>query len=253
MADDHHATAPLLPAPAAGLGNVPTLPQPPAHEQARLAQGFAWVFWGTFALLGAAAELMLAPTLRLFPALIGAVGAAGVCRGAWCLQATPSLGRAWQQRVRGLVLSAGLTAYLTPFCWLWRQVPTNRYFLCHALAWGGTFLIYLVMANECIRLFGRATGHRSLVFQASLFSVTTVLVLFLPFLFLAQALVRLTWAGNDPLEALQFALAHLPAVLVFVMLAPVSLTMSLVWAARDLALTRLTTPPANPMLGSTQS
>ena len=55
----------------------PTLPAAapdpvPPHEQARVAQGLALVFWGTFALLASAIEVMLAPTLRLFPALVGA-------------------------------------------------------------------------------------------------------------------------------------------------------------------------------------
>ena len=225
----------------------------PSHELARLAQGFALVFWGTFALLAAAIEVMLAPALRLFPTLIGAAGAAGVCRGAGWLLATPSLGRPWQHRVRGLVISGGLLAYLTPFAWMWRQAPTNRYLFCHALAWTGMCIVYLVLANECVRTFGRAAAHRSLVIQAVLFGLATVLVLLVPFLFMAVALVRLTWGGRDPLEALQFALEHLHPQIVFVLLAPVSLTMSLVWAAKDIALERLTIPPVTPMLESMRS
>ena len=239
--DASHSTLPAaVPAPV------------PSHELACLAQGFALVFWGTFALLAAAIEVMLAPTLRLFPALVGAGGAAGVSRGACWLLATPHLGRAWQCRVRGLVVSGGLIAYLTPFVWMWRQAPTNRYLFCHALAWFGAFIVYLVLANECVRTFGRAGRHRSLVIQAALFGLATVLVLFVPFLIVAAVLVRLTWGGRDPLEALLFSLEHLHPQIVFVLLAPVSLTLSLVWAAKDLALERLTIPPVTPMLESTR-
>ena len=215
----------------------------------RLAQGFYFIFWGSLAVLSTMAEALGAPTLRLYSIVIGGAGALGMLAGSWRLYQTKDLARDWKSRTYGLLIAAMLVAYLFPFFCMWRRVPTNLYLLCHALAWIGAFICHMSLLGVAVGALARLMGRSSLVVQALFFGGVAFLVLFAPFVLLAQSLVVATWHGSDPLAAVQFLLARLHPVYVLVVLIPFSLTLSLAWTAKDIVLRRLTARDSEKAVG----
>ncbi len=221
---------------------------PMSHrELALLTQGFAFLFWGAFALVGVAIESLLAGrSPRVFMVVIGLVGALGTALGAWRLHQTADLAPRWRQATAVLRGTGLLTAYLSLMAWMWLQAPTNLYLLCHALAWVGLFLCHLVAANGCVYVFGQVLPSRTLALQGAIYGLAVLLLLFVPFVIFATALLRTSLTGVNSLGQLQYwlAQANLTPYLFFLWLTPLSLTMSLIWTAQDLAWERLTAPPA---------
>jgi hypothetical protein len=72
-----------------------------------------------------------------------------------------------------------------------------------------------------------------------LFAGITFLTLFAPFALLSRELIVVTNQGTDPLYALQLLIGQVPLLLGLGLLSPFALTLSLVWAAKDIAVRRL--------------
>jgi hypothetical protein len=208
----------------------------------RLAQGFYFIFWGSLAVLSTMAEALGAPTLRLYSIMIGGAGALGMLAGSWRLYQTKDLGRDWKSLTHGLLIVAMFAAYLFPFFCMWRGVPVNLYLLCHALAWIGTLICYMSLLSVAIGAFAKLAGRSSLALQALLYGIFVFIALFTPFVLLAWALIHTTHHGADPLVAVQLLLGSMPPVYILMAMIPFSLTLSLAWTAKDMALRRLTAP-----------
>ena len=115
---------------------------------------------------------------------------------------------------------------------MWRHLPRNLYLLVHALVFLGGFIYWTSLLDSTIATLGRAVRRRSLVIQSVLFAGATFF-LGIPFLLLAQSLIMAATQGCDPLELLRVFLMKVHPVFVLALLVPFSLTLSLVWAAKD--------------------
>ena len=201
----------------------------------RLAQGLYFTFWGTFAVLAATVESLAVPAMRLFHVVVLSAGLIGMVAGSWRLQQVRSLGVAWTRHARRLFWLAVVVAYLYPFFYMWRHLPKNLYLLAHAIVFLGGFIYWTSLLDSTIATLGRAMRRRSLVIQSVLFAGATFF-LGVPFLLLAQSLIMAATQGYDPLELLRMFLMKVHPVFVLALLVPFSLTLSLVWAAKDFVL-----------------
>jgi hypothetical protein len=220
----------------------------------RLAQGFYFIFWGSLAVLSTMADLWVslavlptiaegsaAPSLWVYPLVVGGAGVLGMLAGSWRLCQTKDLGRDWKNCTRGLLITAMLIAYLFLFFCMWLRLPTNLYMLYHALAWVALLICHLSLLSATVGVLAKLVGRSSLAMQAALYGGVSFIVLFTPFVTLAQRLILITWRGGNPLVALRFLLGNIQPAYVLVVLIPLALTLSLAWTAKDIALRQLTT------------
>lgn len=211
----------------------------PPRELTRLTQGLYFIFGGSLAALSSLVELLVAPEMRAFHVLIGGAGVAGVLAGSWRLCQVRTLGQEWKLCTRGLLALAALMAYLFPFFCLWRKVSGNVYLLCHALVWIGAFICHTALLSSTMGVLGKLAGRPALVAQSVVFAGITFVTLFAPFALLSRELILVTRQGTDPLYALQLLIGQVPLLLGLGLLSPFALTLSLVWAAKDIAVQRL--------------
>lgn len=209
------------------------------RDLTRLAQGFGFIFWGSLAVLSTLAEALGAPMLRLYSLMVGSVGVLGVLTGSWRLYQTREMGHDWKNLTRSLLVVAMLIAYLFPFFCMWRSVPVNSYLLCHALAWVGMLICHLSLLSIAIGALARLAGRSSLALQALLYGIVVFITLFTPFGLLAYKLIDAAGHGGDPLVAVQLLLGYIHPVYILAALVPFSLTLSLAWTAKDMAVRRL--------------
>jgi hypothetical protein len=94
-----------------------------------------------------------------------------------------------------------------------------------------------------IGALARGRGLKSLATQAVIYAVTASVLLGLPFAAVAVGLVYAVLHRVDPLHAVHAILIAVPQVVPIVLLVPVSLALSLAWAAKDLAIGELSRSP----------
>jgi hypothetical protein len=244
MSDIIDAAAPTSTQPASARGGVPEVGEVlgatfTSRDLTRLVQGFYFTFWGTLAVLAATVESLVVPAIRTFHMAVLGAGLIGMVVGAARLQQARGLGNEWDKHARLLLWLAVAVAYLYPFFSMWRRLPTNLYLLGHAIVFVGGFIYWTSLLDSTIATLGRAVRRRSLVIQSVLFSGATFLLV-VPFLLLAQSLIIRATQGYDPLAFVQWLLLNVHPVFVLALLVPFSLTLSLVWAAKDFALHLLT-------------
>ena len=215
------------------------------HDLGRLALGFYFMFWGALLWLVGLCVSLTAVTLGLMPNLLLIAGSVAMVTGAWRLHQVQSLDSSWRRRTRELVIIAALLAYLCPFFMIWRRLPANIYLLGHVLALVALFSYSMALLCYTVGILGRAAGRRSLVIQAILFGTVAVVMLFPAFALLAQVMVLVARGGHDPFALLQFWMERTPPWAVLGLLLPFGLTLSLVWAAKDVVLNRLLATPDN--------
>lgn len=235
----------------------PNAVAPSPREWARWAQGFSFIFWGLFALLFTLAETLGASALlyyrvspgfdsihgmmlNIYSSVVGCAGALGVVVGSWRLYQTRGQGRLWRICTLGLLIGSVLIAYLFPFFCFWRQVPTSLYFLGHSIGWGTALILEMSLLCFAIGALARVLGRSSMATQSVLYGLITLIVLLTPFFTLAWRLVWIARHQGDPLIALEFIMSNLPPLAVLFVLAPIALTLSLAWSAKDIALRQLT-------------
>jgi hypothetical protein len=229
----------------AGEANPATAAEPvlldrlAGNDLARLTIGFYCWFWGALLVVVALCESLTLFSLRMLHAVVFAAGCLALVVGAQRLHQVRSLGDAWRRRTREALIAAGLLAYLCPFFLMWRRLPLNLYLLGHALAFFAVFCYSLTVGCQTVAGIGRASGKRGLVTQAILFGTLSIVLLFPPFALFAQVMVLAAREGRDPLNLLQFWLGRVQPWLVLTPLVPFALTLSLIWAAKDLVLQRL--------------
>lgn len=227
-----------VPSPAAVAASV----LPPvilgARDWVRLAEGFYFVFGGLLVTLAALLEALIAPAPRFFQAFTSGTAAIATLIGAWRLtQARVSA--AWRWRARLLLAVTAAMAYWWPFFQMWLGLPGRLHLLVNALGYVTVCFLCPAVLNYAIAALAEACGLRPVVTQARAYAVAGLLFLVLPVLAVAPALVIVTRQGLDPILMVRAILGRAPELLLAVLLIPVSLTLSLVWAVKDLALRRL--------------
>ena len=219
------------------------------RQLADLALGFYCLFWGALATLAAAVELLVTvapavdlskvPAPRLFSVLVCSAGVVAIMTGSWRLNRAGDMGDPWRNTSRRLLIAAVALAYLMPVYFLWRRVPNSLYLFGHALAFLGLLICFMGLLCSVVSALARVSGQRSLATQATLFGAGSFLVLVLFVAVLTQALFVATRRGLSLLEVLQFLLNSAPPAILLALLLPLSLTLSTVWAAKDVVLREL--------------
>jgi hypothetical protein len=210
-----------------------------ADDLGRLTVGFYFAFWGAFVTMMTLCDWLVATGTRTLHAFVLVAGNVSVLVGTWRLHEVAALGGPWRRRTREALIAAVAAAYLCPFFLMWRRVPVNLYLLGHALGMVAAWCAWLTLSCHAITVLGRTAGKRSFVIQGMLFGLIVVVMLFPPFARVAQDMVLAARDGHDPLAALRFWMQRVPPWWLLALTLPVALVLSLLWAAKDLALHRL--------------
>jgi hypothetical protein len=222
---------------AAGTGfDVPVIS---ALDLLRVAHGLSFAFWGLFVMLLSLVQVMIYVAPRKFEFFMLGAGVLGITGAAWRFWQARDLGAGWRKRARSLFVTGLGVAYLFPFFWMWRRLPLNKYLLAHALLFAGAFIYYAMSISWLIVQLARLWRRRSLLIQAMLVAAGTLLLVLVPFVFLAEALISTARRGIDPVSMLQSALERTGLWIPLLLLFPFSMTLSLLWAAKEIALHEL--------------
>jgi hypothetical protein len=248
MSDKTELAMPVPPRAAADnsqtLSAAPALHRLGARDLAQLLLGFHFLFWGLLVLLAALTESLVTTTLRPFAVFFIGASSLGMSSGAWRLHRVNALGQAWHHRTRDLLIATSLAAYLSLYYIMWRQVPKTLYFLGHAflghaIAFGAVIIALLCLLCLPVGALARAAGRRNLSIQCVAFGTVAVVLLFPAFGQVAVKMVESASQGIDPFDMLRDLIANNPFKLMMVGLLPFSLTLSLLWSAKDLVWERL--------------
>jgi hypothetical protein len=208
-------------------------------DLARLTIGFYSTFWGALVMMLGLCDLAVASAPRSLHALALVAGNVSVTVGAWRLHQVRALGGPWRRRTRESLIAAAVAAYLTPFFVMWQRVPANLYLLGHAVGMLAAWCVWLALSCQVVVALGRAAGKHSLAMQGILFGLIAVVMLFPPLTRVALELALTARAGQNPLVALRFWVQRVPPWWLLSLTLPAALALSLLWAAKDLALHRL--------------
>ncbi len=211
----------------------------PVMEWVRLARGFDFLFAGGVVTILAVAEIMMSVLPRLFSTLVCGAGLILMLNGAWQLSRVRGLGASWQRRTFWLLVGALANGYLFPFFCIWRTLSRDLYFCGHALAMFAGIIATMILLAWTIGSLARVCERRMLWWQAMISVGAALFVQVAPFLSMACVLWTTIKQGQDPLLFLQYFLAHLNPIWVSLWLLPFTLTLSLAWEAKELALEQL--------------
>jgi len=201
-----------------------------------LVQGFYFLFFGGLASVVLVVETTVAMTAHAFSTALCGASLVALLIGAWRLRRVKSLGTEWAQSARCLFIAAALLVYLFPFLWAWRQLPRNFYFCCHGLAFLAMLVLTMMAMSVASAALARALGRKGLTWQMVVTLVTAVVVQLAPFAVLACTLAAGALRGEDSLMWLQVTAAQLHPFFITLWLLPFTLSLSLVWTAKDIAL-----------------
>ena len=122
---------------------------------------------------------------------------------------------------------------------MWRQVPRNLYFCCHGLAFLAMLMLTMMALSVASASLARALGRKGLTWQMVLCLISAVLVQLLPFAYVTLMLVIAAARGEDTVMWFQVLVAHVHPFWVTLWLLPFTLSLSLVWTAKDIVLEQL--------------
>ena len=123
---------------------------------------------------------------------------------------------------------------------MWRGAVGNIYLQVNALAFIMVGIIYLIMLGRAVATLAAVLGHDSLAVESRLFNIGNIGILLLPCL-LAVVYLGVLAIRHDTNLLIEFSvlLSRINLIAAVIFLLPLSLTLSLVWAAKDIALGRL--------------
>ena len=218
----------------------------------RLVQGFYAIFWGLILTAVVAAHLLAGsrPALTYISGFdIGllALGLAAVLIGSWRLWRVRLGGDdadrqriAWRERTETLLGAAVMLVYFAVFFCAWRQLPHNEYLLANALAFLGAGVVYTVLLNRVVSVLAPALGRRDLAVESKWYGAGSIGFLLLPLIgVLVYAFVVAAVKHTSVVPEIIRLADRANIVLVGVLLLPFSLTLSLIWAAKDAVLEQL--------------
>ncbi|MBU1694771.1 MAG: hypothetical protein KJ726_11620 [Verrucomicrobia bacterium] len=209
----------------------------------RLARGLSCVFWGiplSLLLFSGALDFRLLPHLRL-PAFV--VGLLLVFCGVLYLHRVPPLTRRWPRRIQQALLILLVLVYLSPFVLWWRAMPQVPYYSANMLAMMVVTMWGFLVVNQVAAEVGLAFGDRTFSVEARLCGWLAVLFLLVPGL-LAWGRSQLATAPleNSRMASLVLVPYLMPRWMMALMLLPFTLTMTMVWRAKELCLRAIRRP-----------
>jgi len=213
----------------------------------RLVQGFYAIFWGLILTAMMAAQLLAGPRPHAFDVGLLALGLVAVLIGSWRLWRVRLGGDdadrqrvAWRERTETLLGTAVVLAYFAAFFCAWRRVPHSEYLLANALAFLGAGVVYTVLLNRVVSALAPALGRRDLVVESKWYGAGSIGFLLLPLVgVLVYAFGEAAIHNTSAVFEILWLLDRTNIVLVGLLLLPFSLTLSLIWEAKDAMLEQL--------------
>jgi hypothetical protein len=229
---------------------------PATADLVRLVQGLYGLFWGLMTAAFGTAQMVLPLSRPLAGWVMVIGGMMAVVGGAWRMNqtrlypATLDLPHAaWKRRTRALAWLSVLLLYFAVIFLMWHDARPNRYLFANAIAYFLMFATFLVALNFVAPPLAQVLNRQQLAIEAQVFAATNIGLIMLPLIgtigyVVVVSLSQWPRATPDPLTVVQDLMSILMfrlnlAVLAAVLL-PFSLTLALLWAAKDSALRALT-------------
>lgn len=206
----------------------------------RLVRGLSALFWG----LPSTLLICVLMAVAEFPRALGflpPVATTGLLLfGVFEMACFQPQERAWQSALDRAKLLALVNFGLSPFVYFWSRMPTESYYFQIVLALAFIGLLFLYQLNHVLQRLAAMLPDETLREDTRFFTRLnlTLMLLGLGLVGGYHLLARFDYLPQAVMEALELAqIARIRFALVVVLvLLPVSMTMSLVWKTRDVVL-----------------
>lgn len=231
---------------ADGAGRVALVagPQLESRDLVALAQGLSCWLWGIPAAVLLSIREMPFEWGMPFQVPLFAVPYLLVLVGAFKMARIRSCGDRWRSEARRALGLCLFALYLAPFLFWWRRWPQSVYLMGNVWVLIACGIALLAQVNRLVRSLGAALGDPALAAEAELFRAVVWIVLGLPtlaaFVYVIAASFR---TGEHVTLRFEAALLATPSWGLALLLVPLSITLALVWRAKDLALSHLKNSP----------
>lgn len=205
-----------------------------------LVRGLTTVFWGLPSTLLVCVLMSVAEFPRalgfLPPVVTTGLLLFGVCE----LARFQPQEREWQRALERAQLLALVNVGLAPFVYFWSRQPGEAYYFQIVLALAFTGLLFLYLLNHVLQRLAAMLPDETLRADTRFFTRLNLTLMVIGVVFvggyhLLAELKSLPQAVIEALDLAQVARIRFALVVVLVLL-PVSMTMSLVWKTRDVVL-----------------
>lgn len=219
-------------------------PQLQPNDLVALAQGLSCWLWGIpAAMLLSIRELPFEwgipfqVPLFVVPYLLVLTGAVKMAR-------VRSPGDRWRSEAQRALILCIVAAYLTPFLFWWRRWPQSVYLMANVWLLVACGVALLAQVNRVVRTLGACLGDPALAAEAELFRAVVWIVLGLPTLAAIAFVITASVRTQQPVTTqFETALLATPSWGLALLLVPLSITLALVWRAKDLTLAHLKNTP----------
>jgi hypothetical protein len=212
----------------------------------RLVRGLTAIFWGLPSTLLVCVLMAVAEFPRALGCAPPLITTGLLLLGTLELARFQPQERLWQTALERLQMLALANFGLAPFVYFWSRVPTEVYYLEAVLALAVTGLCTVLQLNLVLRRLVALLPDETLREDTRFFTRLNLTLILLGVTMVGgwHLLARLNYLPQPILEALDFGqVARIRFALVVVLvLVPVSVTMSLIWKARDVVLSTVFGP-----------
>ncbi len=209
-----------------------------------LAQGLSCWLWGipTAVLLSVRRlpfewEMPFHFPLFVFPYLLVLVGTAKLLR-------VRSPGERWHAEIRKAFHLCLAVMLLAPFLYWWRYGPGSLYITVNLWILIFAGIAFLAQVNRVIHTLGAYLGDPALAAEAELFRLLVWVLLGLP---VAVSIVRIVFgavrSGENVADFFASSVTVVPPWALGILLVPLSISLALVWRAKDIVLGNLRNTP----------
>jgi hypothetical protein len=211
-----------------------------ARDLVQLTQGLYFIFLGLLMTVLVGAQLLVtAGAHSLSEGFLGA-GVMAIIAGSWRLQRVKCAHGHWTQWTQWLLFWAVILAYGCVTFYAWLRLPTNLYLMGNAAAFVLFIIGYVIIFSRVVAALAEALGRREMMIESRLLTVADIVLLLLPIMggmgYVAE-LSRIN--ASHPLIELHYFLSNMNPLIILVVLLPLSLTLSMTWAAKDATLQQL--------------
>lgn len=206
----------------------------------RLVRGLSALFWGLPSTLLVCVLMAVAEFPRVLGSAPPLVTTGLLLFGVFELSRYQTQERAWQAALDRAKLLALVNFGLSPFVYFWSRLPTEAFYFQTVIVLAFTGLLFLYQLNHVLQRLAALLPDETLREDTRFFTRLNLALMLTALVFVGgyHLLARLDYLPQAVIEALdlvQIARIRFALVLVLVLL-PVSMTMSLVWKTRDVVL-----------------
>ena len=206
----------------------------------RLVRGLSALFWGLPSTLLICVLMAMGEFPRALGFLPPVVTTGLLLFGVFELSCYQPQERTWQLALDRAKLLALVNFGLSPFVYFWSRLPSEVYYLQIVIALAVTGLLFLYQLNLVLQRLAAMLPDETLREDIRFFTRLNLTLMLLGLVLLGgyHLLAHLDYLPQTVIEALELGqLARIRFALVVVLvLLPVSVTMSLVWKTRDVVL-----------------